>query len=484
MIIDRYIIQDREQLQLRNVMNQMLGDPTPYDKERFWNVIDKWKAYLSNEYGLRKGQLVGLGVSKNNVKTTALVMACAELGAQVFSANLAWNPKAKVPMVATDLPASFGFWDSLTLKMLNGVQEEYYEDTVEVEMINLDTVDIENYNEPIEFDHPDVLPDDPLWVTYSDGQFEDGFEYQYYTHKECWGLAHRHYKLFNMKDTIGVHSFNVLHGMSFITYTCASFMGSAEHYFVNWWDRVEMWQLGGLGKALKNVFEMDDRKVIFFKNVETLEVCTRDITPEQAERIQFVSPMGVITPELHDLCDERQLRCVIMYGETRSKCMTLFVKPIKGSYVENSVGFIADNYYEVVHSPQKNVCFVRSHNDTKYYPLSFKLEKLDNAEYVFKGFVEVHPFQERVERILGHDNFWLLRKNALNYLAVFEEPSAHQMKMLDTLGLTDIGVSDKMAFCLENNRYRDWHALKNQFEYGFDEYEVNRVRYLNSGENE
>ena len=100
-------------------------------------------------------------------------MACAELGAQVFSANLAWNPKAKVPMVATDLPASFGFWDSLTLKMLDGVQEEYYEDTVEVEMINLDTVDIENYNEPIEFDHPDVLPDDPLLVTYSDGQFED-----------------------------------------------------------------------------------------------------------------------------------------------------------------------------------------------------------------------------------------------------------------------------------------------------------------------
>ncbi len=68
MIIDRYLIQNREQLQLRNVMNQMLGDPTPYDKERFWDVIDKWKAYLSNEYGLRKGQLVGLGVSKNNVK--------------------------------------------------------------------------------------------------------------------------------------------------------------------------------------------------------------------------------------------------------------------------------------------------------------------------------------------------------------------------------------------------------------------------------
>ena len=71
MIIDRYIIQKRDELFLQNVMHEMLGDPEPYNKQRYWKLIDNWKAYFTNEYGLRKGDVVGLGLVKNNVNATA-----------------------------------------------------------------------------------------------------------------------------------------------------------------------------------------------------------------------------------------------------------------------------------------------------------------------------------------------------------------------------------------------------------------------------
>ncbi len=58
MIIDRYVIQNRDDLYLQNIMHEMLGDPEPYNKQRYWKLIDNWKAYLTNEYGLRKGDVV------------------------------------------------------------------------------------------------------------------------------------------------------------------------------------------------------------------------------------------------------------------------------------------------------------------------------------------------------------------------------------------------------------------------------------------
>ena len=95
--------------------------------------------------------------------------------------------------------------------------------------------------------------------------------------------------------------------------------------------------------------------------------------------------LSVPTPFLHELVEEKGIKCSLFYGETRSKSLTLFIKPIKGDYVEGSVGFILDNYYECVYSPQKCTMFVRGHEDTAFYPLSFGVEKQSNGEYIHMG---------------------------------------------------------------------------------------------------
>lgn len=480
MIIDRYVIQRRDELHLQNIMHEMLGDPSPYNKERFWLNIDKWKAYLTNEYGLRKGDVVGLGLVKNNVKTTALLFALAELGAQVFVSTLAWNRDAKIDYPSTVMKADFGLWDSVAVRMLDSIQRDYYEDNLPYEMIQVDSVDIENYDEPMEIESPEVFPDDPFWITHSDGKHEDGIQFQYYTHKECWGLAHRQFKLFGHNDSISVHTFNSVHCMSFILYSVAALMGSKEHYFINWWDRLDQWK-PGMVKALQELYKRPEKKVVWFKNKETLEVSLNGINRDNFDgsSCTFICPYGTYEEHLHTIVEERGVNIYMLYGESRSKSLPLFVKPVRESYIENSVGFIIDNYYECVYSDQKNVMFVRPYHQDVFYPLSFKVKKLENGEYINLGDVEKNPYQERVEAILDHDDFFLLRKLGRNYLAVFEEPTPDQYKLLNTLGLTDIQVIDRMSMCLENTRYRDWFALKSQFEYGYESFEEGRVRYYN-----
>ena len=162
MIIDRYVIQNRDDLHLQNIMHEMLGDPEPYNKQRYWKLIDNWKAYLTNEYGLRKGDVVGIGLVKNNVQTTALLFALAELGIQVFASSLSWNRDAKIDYPATTIKAEVGLWDSVAVRMLESLQRDYYDDHLPYEMIQVDSVDIENYNEPMEIEEPEVFPDDPF----------------------------------------------------------------------------------------------------------------------------------------------------------------------------------------------------------------------------------------------------------------------------------------------------------------------------------
>lgn len=478
MIIDRYVIQKRDELFLQNVMHEMLGDPEPYGKQRYWKLIDNWKAYLTNEYGLRKGDVVGIGLVKNNVQTTALLFALAELGAQVFASSLSWNRDAKIDYPATTIKAEFGLWDSVAVRMLDSVQRDYYDDNLPYEMIQVDSVDIENYTEPMEIEQPEVFPDDPFWITHADGEHEDGLEFQYYTHKECWSLAHRQFKMFNYYDGLGIHTFNSVHCMSFINAVLPAMMGCKEHYFVNWWDRLNMWK-PQMVHALQKLFKRPEKKVIWFKNEETLERSLNGLQKEDFDgsTCHFVCPFSTPTPFLHELVKEKGIKCSLFYGETRSKSLTLFVKPIREEYVEGSVGFILDNYYECVYSPQKLQMFVRGHEDTAFYPLSFRVQKMSNGEYVYMGSVAINPYHERVEHILGHHDFFLLRKYGKNYLCLFEEPEPKVMALLENLGLTQIEIIDRMAYCLENSRYRDWFALKNAFEYGYESFEEGRVRY-------
>lgn len=480
MIIDRYMIKHREGLNLQNLMNPMFGDPQPFDKQKFWRLIDRWKAYLVNEYGLRKGQVVGWGCAKNSVETHAIMFAIAELGAQVFPAHLAWHPDAETDTISTVINPEFGFWDNVTLNMLGGVQDSFYGKYLEFEMINIDQVDINNYDEPMDYQVPDILPDDPFYITYSDGRCEDGYELQYYTHREAWGLAHRQFKLLNMNNSVGVHTFNLLHCMSFVTYTLAAYMGCQQHFVLNWWDRIDQWKPPML-KMLERVYDTGGHKVIFFKNEETLRLTMPYLKDECKADIDFVLPMGEPTESLQELVDEFGIRTFVFYGENKVKAPLLFIKPVLPNRGHTGgIGFLADNYYECVFTKQKGVMFVRGHHDTGYRQLSKTLDKNEETgEYAITGDVDVHPYQKRVEEMLGHDDFFLLRKLGRNYLAVFEEPSAKEYALLDTLGLTHIAVIDRMAYCLENKRYREWFALKNQFWYGFDSYEEGRVRYYN-----
>lgn len=485
MIIDRYVIQKRDDpdFMLRNYMHEMFGDTKPYDKKRFWTLIDNWKAYLTNEWGARKGHVMSVALVKNNVNSSAFMFAVAELGLQVCPSSLYWNPDCDVEYPTTALINAsqsstplWGAWDSVSERLLDASQRDYVEEHLPAEMLNIDTVDIENYNEPPEIEYPDILPDDPYYITYSDGEHEDRIEFQYYTHKECWQLAHRQFKMFDMYDSLAIHTFNTVHCMSFVLYSVAAFMGAKEHYYVNWWDRLSMWRKGQVN-ILHTLYQRPEKKVVWFKNEETLERSLEGYVNPDKGYTHFVAPFGVYTEKLHQLAKDHNVKISVHHGETRSKALTLFTKPVREDYVENSLGFIMDNFYEAVYSPQRKTMFVRAHDSDRYYPLSFKVDKKENGEYLYAGPVETNPYQKRVETILGHSEFFLLRKLGQNYLGLFEDATEDQMKLLNTLGLTEIQVIDKMSFLLENSRYRDWFMLKNQFEYGFEEYEEGRVRY-------
>jgi len=61
---------------------------------------------------------------------------------------------------------------------------------------------------------------------------------------------------------------------------------------------------------------------------------------------------------------------------------------------------------------------------------------------------------------------------------VYDDFDDKEFQQLEDMNyFKDIVQQSKKAYCIENGRCRYWFNLKNQLEYGFDNYETERLRY-------
>jgi len=477
-MINRNII--RDQFVIRNIQR---GDRSDYDRERFCELIDKWKSYVHNEMGIVKGNIACLGLMNCGVKTHALVFALAELGIQIVPAVLSFNKDIITDSPITVLKPEAGFWDNIAIKMCDGIAKEVVPKEFELVgntgvLVNVDDVDLDSY-EMKDFPKEFAGPNDPLYITWDDGLEDDMFKLNYYTHKDVAAYSARNGSIFNLKDTLAVHTFNLSHSESLMTYMIPAYLYCVDHVTINFWDRLAMWN-PALTTLMCNLVNTPKEKKIMIKNEETLENLVVRMTKEGKKSTFFIYPYGEFTENLLRIVRKYNIRVCILTGEQRAKCFTLFTKVIDKDTVfeEGNVGVVLDKFFNLVYNSKEKVVLVRSNVGREYVQLSNFYTKKDNGEYIKGERIFKSVYSIKVKEILGHDNFDILSKYGRHYLVVYEDFDDKEFQQLEDMNyFKDIVQQSKKAYCIENGRCRYWFNLKNQLEYGFDNYETERLRY-------
>jgi len=477
-VINRSLL--REQLLVRNVHR---GRASEHNKEEFVELIDKWKCYLHNEVGIQKGDICAIGCVTNKTNFHAFVFALAELGVVMFPGHLPWNRDILVDGAIPLLKPELLVIDEEASRMCEGIIPDYLVHEMESYgntgcLINIDDVDLDSYEGG---EVPGILsgPHDLLYISYDDGLEDDSFNFRYYTHKEVAALSARNGAIFNLKDTRAIHTFNFIHAESFMTYFLPAYIYCTEHLLMNFWDRLSMWN-PVFTNFVVSVMEEEGKKQVMIKNEETLENMVARMSKKSRRDVTFIYPYGEFTENLHRIIKKWDLRVAILSGEKRAQAFNLFCKVVdkKTPFEEGNVGKPLDNFYNILYNEREKVALVRAKPCREFVQLSHFYDKNEAGEYIRLHRVFKNPYSRPVKEILGHENFDILSKYGRNYLVVYEDFTAEENEKLSDLRyFKDIVHQSREAFCLDNLRCRYWHNLKSQLEYGFDDYETDRLRY-------
>ena len=475
----------RDQFTIRNVQR---GDRSEFDRDRFIELIDKWKNYFHNHVGVSKGDIAAIGVVNNGVATHAIVFALAELGIQIVVAHLHFHKDIDTDSVIPLIKPDLCIQDNMSRDMCDGINQDAFIREVEsygntCPIINIDEINIDDY-EMGELPKDFAGPNDPLYISYDNGLEDDTFRFQYYTHKEVASYAARNGSVFNLKESLAVHTFNLIHADSLMTYMIPAYLYSTEHVVLNFWDRVSTWNTI-FTNFVVGIMNQPFEKKVMIKNEETLENLVVRMSKEGRKSTFFIYPYGEYTETLHGIVQKYDIRVAVLTGEARARCFTLFTKVIDKNTVfeKGNVGLVLDTFYTTLYNAKEKVVLVRARTGREYIQLSHYYTKNDNGEYIQGERVNKSVHSNKVSEILGHNNFDILTKYGRHYLVVYEDFSDKEYDKLSDLNqFNDIVHQSRKAFCLENSRCRYWFTLKSQLEYGFDDYEIERLRYQNEEE--
>lgn len=426
---------------------------TDMTRDEFCDYIDKWKAYLVNECGLYKGSIVINSMVLGELSHFAFFFACAELGIKHAGTNYPYMndfmdisliKRLKVDAVFNDSLAKNYYHQNKILQIVeeiveNGGGKIYWEDEI----------DILNYNEKQLISDPGILPSDTLQITYTSGRSGENSKICNITHEYAMAVGERNIDVFNISDTLAIHTNNLHHARSLTTYFIPALMSCEEHRFYNIPNNTIYWP-PELVENLKQDFIRPERKIVL---------------------VQSTHVMNALEDNFEFLNTEFIQHRVTEYGETDGPhCL----------FVNNR---LVDNFYDLI-LMDDGTTLVNCHCWKDWHVLDDKFEK-NGDEFHIIGRRSEHPLTDQVSELLNVP-FEILTKEGRTYLAIFSREDIHIDEYLKEM-FDDVQIVHPNAFTSDNSR--QWWALKEMFhrsqypDTDWDYWEERRIKGTDSLDN-
>ena len=294
---------------LKVIDRNILNDDILYNgktKDDLIERIKKWKLLLTENYGVRKGEVVCISILDVNALHVACLLACGELGLKVILLDApATEESLPYTKLALHGPADyvihhkfFGFelFDGLHGKMVSHYTRELV-DSQELVFKEPNSVELPNK----------VKEDDVFLISSTSGSTKPSRKIEF-THKEVYEIAKRNIDVFKFKpETKVLHTKNMHHVSSMLCDLLPSLMTCKKHSYYTIGEH----ELLQPPDASINDFDFDHLTVpnlkmldwLFknysFKNKTTITMCGFTI-PESFRRycieypIEFISHYGSI----------------------------------------------------------------------------------------------------------------------------------------------------------------------------------------------
>ena len=363
----------------RDIINDEIDFDDNKSKADLIYEIRQWKMLLKENYNVRKGETVAIGILDVNHLHLTSIIACAELGLKIFLIDApATEESLPYTKLALHGPVDYLIHENFSGDDLYGglhgkMIREYSKELIDARELKLKV--------PTGMDYiSEVSEDDIFMISSTSGSTKPSRKVEF-THKEIYAIAKRNIDVFKLKpDTKILHSKNMHHISAMLCTLLPSLMIVKKHRSFTLAEFTK-WQGANLHLMDFNHVMIPNEKMLewfieFFdkngglKELTTLVMCGFAMTQKHV-----------------DMCKKYNVEFISHYGSVDT-AIPLLVNYIDGDseHTPDSLGVAPDDFYDIDVSSTGNVS-VNNSMWSERRIMDDILEIVD-GKYILKGRVD------------------------------------------------------------------------------------------------
>ena len=324
----------------RHIINDAINFDNNKSKAELVYEIRQWKMLLKENYNVRKGETVAIGILDVNHLHLTSIIACAELGLKIFLIDApATEESLPYTKLALHGPVDYLIHDAFNYDDLYGglhgkMIREYSKDLIDARELKLKV--------PTGMDYiNEVLADDVLLISSTSGSTKPSRKVEF-THQEVYAIAQRNIDVFRLKpETKILHSKNMHHISAMLCTLLPALMVVKKHRSFTLAEFTK-WQSQGLHMINFNHVMIPNEKMLdwfieYFDKNGGLQKGT------------ILVMCGFAMTQKHiDLCKQYEIEFISHYGSVDT-AIPLLVNYITGDseYIPDSLGVAPDDFYAI-----------------------------------------------------------------------------------------------------------------------------------------
>ena len=362
----------------RDIINDEINFDDNKSKAELVYEIRQWKMLLKENYNVRKGETVAIGILDVNHLHLTSIIACAELGLKIFLIDApATEESLPYTKIALHGPVDYLIHNNFKGDELHGglhgkMIREYSKELIDAQELKLKI--------PIGMDYiSEVSEDDIFLISSTSGSTKPSRKVEF-THKEVYAIAQRNIDVFKLKpDTKILHSKNMHHVSAMLCTLLPALMVVKKHRSFTIAEFTE-WQVKGLNLIDFNHVMIPNEKMLgwfieFFDKNGGLQKGT------------ILVMCGFTMTQKHiDMCKEYNIEFISHYGSVDT-AIPLLVNYISGEseFAPDSLGVPPDDFYDI--DVSSSHVSVNNSMWTERRDMDDILEIVD-GQYILKGRIE------------------------------------------------------------------------------------------------
>ena len=371
----------------KHIINDEINFDTNKSKAELVYEIRQWKMLLKENYNVRKGETVAIGILDVNHLHLTSIIACAELGLKIFLIDApATEESLPYTKIALHGPVDYLIHDNFKGDNLYGglhgkMIREYSKELIDARELKLKV--------PKGMDYINQVSEDDIFLISSTSGSTKPSRKIEFTHKEIYAIAKRNIDIFKLKpDTKILHSKNMHHVSAMLCTLLPSLMIVKKHRSFTLAEFTE-----GQGANLHLV----DFNHVMIPNEKMLDWFVEFFDKNGGlEKGTVLVMCGFTMTKKHvDMCKRYNIEFISHYGSVDT-AIPLLVNYIDGNSecTPDSLGVAPDDFYEIDVSSTGHVSVNNSMWSEKR-SMDDILEIVD-SQYILKGRIDTIHLDELV----------------------------------------------------------------------------------------